>query len=78
MTAIVTAIQHDRRLPAAPFDRAFIAAMIPHHESAIAAARAAETQAQKPEIKQLARDIIAAQQKEIDQMTGWRKSWFGS
>lgn len=60
-----------------PFDRAFIDAMIPHHQSAIEAAKAAESRAQKPEIKQLAKEIIAAQQKEIDQMTGWRKAWFG-
>jgi uncharacterized protein (DUF305 family) len=61
-----------------PFDRAFIDAMIPHHESAIDAAKAAESRAQKPEIKQLAKEIVAAQQTEIDQMKGWRKSWFGA
>ena len=61
-----------------PFDRAFIDAMIPHHESAIDAAKAAETRAQKPEIKQLAKEVIAAQQKEIEQMKGWRKAWFNA
>jgi uncharacterized protein (DUF305 family) len=61
-----------------PFDRAFIDAMIPHHQSAIEAARAAETRAQKPEIKKLAREIVAAQQKEIEQMQQWRTAWYGA
>jgi uncharacterized protein (DUF305 family) len=61
-----------------PFDRAFIDAMIPHHESAIEAAKAAETRAQKTEIKELAKAIIADQQREIEQMMAWRQAWFGS
>jgi uncharacterized protein (DUF305 family) len=58
-----------------PFDIAFIDAMIPHHQSAIEAARAAETRAQRPEIQQLARVIIADQQREIDLMRQWRQAW---
>jgi uncharacterized protein (DUF305 family) len=61
-----------------PFDRAFIDAMIPHHESAIEAARAAQTRAQRPEIKQLAQEIVAAQEREIAQMKEWRRAWFGA
>ena len=60
-----------------PFDRAFIDEMIPHHESAIAAAQAAGTRAQKQEIKDLAKAIIADQQREIEQMRAWRRAWFG-
>ncbi len=63
---------------AKPFDRAFIAAMIPHHESAVMMAQHALKQAKRPEIKQLAREIISAQQKEIGQMKEWRKAWYGS
>lgn len=59
-----------------PFDRAFIDAMIPHHQSAIDAAKAAETRAQKAEIKTLAKQIMADQQREIEQMQQWRRSWF--
>jgi uncharacterized protein (DUF305 family) len=51
--------------------------MVPHHQSAIDAARAAETRAQKPEIKELAKAIGADQQREIEQMRGWRRTWFG-
>ena len=61
-----------------PFDLAFIEAMIPHHQSAIDAAKAAGTRAERPEIKQLAQEIITAQQREIDQMRQWRASWYAS
>lgn len=61
-----------------PFDRAFIDAMIPHHESAIEAAKAAQTRAQKPELKELAKAIIADQQREIEQLMVWRQAWYGS
>lgn len=63
---------------ASPFDRAFIDAMIPHHEAAIEAARIAQQRATRSEIKQLAGDIVAAQEREIAQMRDWRKTWFGS
>jgi uncharacterized protein (DUF305 family) len=63
----------------ADFDRAFIDAMIPHHESALEMARAAEaaglTQA---DLRQVVRDILATQQAEIDRMGEWREQWFGS
>jgi uncharacterized protein (DUF305 family) len=61
-----------------PFDRAFIDAMIPHHESAIAAARAAETRTQHAEIKDLSRAIVRDQEREIAQMRQWRRDWFGA
>ena len=61
---------------ARPFDRAFIDAMIPHHQSAINMAKEAQTRAAHPEIKQLAAEIIAAQQREIDQMKEWRARWY--
>lgn len=59
-----------------PFDRAFIDAMIPHHESAIEMAKEAQTQAEHQEIKDLAGRIVAAQQREIDQMKAWRTQWY--
>lgn len=61
---------------AKPFDKAFIDAMLPHHQSAIDMANEARTKAQHQEIKQLAGDIIVAQQREIDQMKGWRAQWY--
>jgi uncharacterized protein (DUF305 family) len=61
-----------------PFDKAFIEAMIPHHQSAIDAAKAAETRAERAEIKELAQAIIADQQREIEQMQQWLQAWYGT
>ncbi|OLP20044.1 hypothetical protein BST81_02055 [Leptolyngbya sp. 'hensonii'] len=61
----------------ADFDLRFMNAMIPHHEGAVAMAKDALTKAQHPELRQLANEIIASQQAEIDQMKQWRKTWYG-
>lgn len=61
---------------AEPFDRAFIEAMIPHHETAIAAAQLAQAQAEQPEIGELAEEIITAQEREITQMKEWLDAWY--
>jgi uncharacterized protein (DUF305 family) len=66
------------RNAAEPFDRAFIDAMIPHHQSAIDAAQLAPQQAVHQEIKTLAAAILTAQQREIEQMRSWRLSWYGA
>lgn len=58
-------------------DAHFIEQMIPHHEDAITMAKLAQTKAQKPEIKQLAENIIDSQGKEINQMKDWYKNWYG-
>jgi uncharacterized protein (DUF305 family) len=59
-----------------PFDRAFIDAMIPHHQSAIGMARVAAEKSENPQIKHLAGHIISAQQAEIEQMKRWQKEWY--
>jgi uncharacterized protein (DUF305 family) len=62
-----------------PFDRAFIDAMVPHHQAAIEMATdAKEAGLAAPELVAIADDIIATQQPEIDQMLEWREQWFGS
>ncbi len=62
-----------------PFDQAFIDAMIPHHESAIAMASAAKAAGlTQPELMEIADAIIETQQDEIDQMMNWRLEWYGS
>ncbi|MGK2852265.1 MAG: DUF305 domain-containing protein [Candidatus Limnocylindrales bacterium] len=63
---------------AEPFDRAFIEAMIAHHESAIEAAGIIGAASDRPELQQIAASIIEAQQREIDQMQGWRIAWYPS
>ncbi len=57
------------------FDKAFIEGMIPHHQGAIDMARAALQSAKHDEIKKMARDIISAQQQEIDMMKQWEAAW---
>ena len=54
-----------RTVPAAEFDAAFFAAMIPHHESAIEMAELVEGRTQRPELTTLATAIITTQQAEI-------------
>jgi uncharacterized protein (DUF305 family) len=62
-----------------PFDRAFIDAMIPHHEDAIEMAKEAKKAGlSEPDLIKIADDIIATQQAETDQMLEWREQWFGS
>ena len=56
-------------------DAMFGQMMIPHHEQAVEMATLAETRASSPEIKELAAEIKAAQQPEIDQMTAWLEEW---
>ncbi|WP_437811728.1 DUF305 domain-containing protein [Sorangium sp. So ce1078] len=68
--------QNDELKTAEPFDRAFIDAMIPHHEVAIGAAEMAQQKAEHAEIRTLAEGIIEAQQREIDQMEAWRAEWY--
>ena len=50
-------------------DAAFVSGMIPHHEGAIEMAQIALDRGEHPEIKKLANEIIAAQEKEIATMT---------
>ena len=60
------------------FDKAFIEEMIVHHEGAVMMAQAALTSAKRSEIKQMARDIITAQTREIEMMQGWQLDWYGN
>lgn len=57
------------------FDKAFITEMIEHHEGAVDMAKMADRFAKHDEIKQLSRDIIVAQEKEITQMKQWQQAW---
>lgn len=62
-----------------PFDRAFIDAMVPHHQAAIEIANGAKKAGlSEPKLIEIADAVIATQQAEIDRMLEWREQWFGS
>jgi uncharacterized protein (DUF305 family) len=56
-------------------DIAFAQGMIPHHAQAIAMSKMAVQRAVSPQVKDLAARIQAAQQPEIDQMSGLLRAW---
>ncbi len=60
------------------FDQLFIDMMVPHHEGALGMARIAQQRAERPELRQLADDILRSQDTEISRMRQWRREWFGS
>ena len=52
--------------------------MVPHHQLAIDMARIADRKAQHGEVKGLARDIIKAQEDEINRMLVWKNEILNS
>jgi len=57
------------------FDKAFLNEMIAHHKGAVAMAQLASKNAKHDEVKQLSKDIITAQDKEIEEMILWQTKW---
>lgn len=61
------------------FDKAFMSGMIAHHQGAIDMANLAEQNAKHDEIKELSKNIVSSQTKEIDEMKSWQTKWgYGS
>src|SRR6266498_3934151 len=67
-------------------DVAFVQGMIPHLQQAIEMAELIDGRSDRPEltelgagslgeVKQLAQQIITAQQREIQQMAAWKQAW---
>lgn len=52
--------------------------MIPHHRGAIATATELLASGEQPALRNMAKDIIAAQSEEIAKMRKWRKAWYGT
>jgi uncharacterized protein (DUF305 family) len=59
-------------------DKAFIDAMVPHHQGAIVMARVALENAEHEEIRELSRNIVSTQQAEIGELKAIKKEEFGT
>ncbi len=58
-------------------EQEFIDGMIPHHQEAVDTAKEVLARGgTTPEIKQLAQNIVIAQEKEIGEMKGWYEAWY--
>ena len=51
--------------------------MIPHHAMAIYSAQHMISGSPRPEMRELADDIVESQTEQIDQMRAWREEWYG-
>lgn len=54
----------------------FLAGMVPHHQDALESAELAVERAERPEVRELAQEIITAQEAEISQMETWLAEWY--
>jgi uncharacterized protein (DUF305 family) len=52
-------------------DRDFVLGMIPHHQAAVEMAKVELANGKDPELRKMAQDIIAAQEREIKTMRDW-------
>jgi uncharacterized protein (DUF305 family) len=57
-------------------EAAFITGMIPHHQEAVASAQAVLETTERPEVRELARDVIETQTQEIAMLEGWLTRWY--
>lgn len=58
------------------FDKEFIEQMVPHHQMAIMMAQMLESGTERPEMQELAKNIIKSQSEEIEQMRAWYTKWY--
>jgi uncharacterized protein (DUF305 family) len=67
-----------KAMTGADFERMFLDMMIAHHQGAVAMAKEALNKSEHSEVKNLAQQIIDAQQKEIEMMKKWKAAWGGA
>ena len=58
-------------------DVAFLESMIAHHKGAVEMAKIVAQSTKRPELKQIAENIINAQTAEIATLETWLQQWFG-
>ncbi len=78
MEKMMNEMEELKKAKNAEFDKMFLSMMSKHHKGAIMMSKLVADRTDRAELKQLAGKIIKEQEKEIEQMTGWKKSWFGS
>lgn len=61
---------------ATDFDKAFLEAMVPHHQMALMMVRMLLSGTNRPEMIQLAKNITTSQSIEIEDMQSWYKEWY--
>ena len=61
---------------ATDFDKAFLEAMVPHHQLALMMVQMLEAGTNRLEMIQLVKNITTSQSKEIQQMQGWYAIWY--
>jgi len=66
-----------QKLQGRNFDIAYMSMMIDHHKGAVEMAQAILKVSKDARIRKAAQEIIAVQNKEIAQLTGWLRSWYG-
>lgn len=65
-----------RGLEGEAYEEMFLRGMIVHHLGAIAMAEELLEQTDRPELVELANDIITSQSSEVEMMRGWLEAWF--
>lgn len=70
-------IESLKALKGKEFEVSFLKQMIHHHHMGVEMAELATKNTKRAELNQLGKKIMSAQKAEIDQMTGWLKSWHG-
>ena len=60
------------------FDKAFIEAMVPHHEQAVMMSTMVLQSADWPELRTFLQNIITTQTAEIEKMRQWYQQWYGT
>ena len=58
-------------------DEAYLEGMIAHHQSAVDMSKILIETTRRPELKQLAENVITTQTAEINQMKDWLRQWYG-